>query len=143
MFGNRKKHNLGATDTLIGQGTSMEGKVKCEASLRIEGEFQGEIDSKGDIIIGEGGTARSNISAREVVIAGIVYGDITTKGRLTIMPSGQLHGNCAAQSLIIHDGGIFNGSSIMEKTEPHPLRTEAAERPSKRKEKEKEKQAAG
>lgn len=141
MFTNRKKHNLGTTDTLIGQGTSIEGKLKCEASLRIEGEFQGEIDSQGDIIIGERGIARSNISARDVVIAGIVYGDITTKGRLTITASGQLHGNCAAQSLIIHDGGIFSGSSLMEKPEPHPLRTEAAERASKRKEK--QKQAAG
>ncbi|MGO4540690.1 bactofilin family protein [Paenibacillus sp. 2TAB19] len=103
-----------ATDTLIGQGTLTEGKMVCEASLRIEGEYRGDIECKGNVIIGECGVARSNIIAQDVTVAGKVIGDITTKGRLIITASGQVNGNLYANILIVQDGGIINGSCQME-----------------------------
>jgi cytoskeletal protein CcmA (bactofilin family) len=115
MFKDSKKPNL--TDTLIGQGTHAEGKMECEAGLRIEGEFRGDIDCHGNVIIGESGIARSNIIARDVTIAGKVYGDVTTKGRLTIMATGQVHGNINAQSFVMQDGGIFTGGCRMERAQ--------------------------
>ncbi|RJE88867.1 polymer-forming cytoskeletal protein [Paenibacillus sp. 1011MAR3C5] len=103
-----------ATDTLIGQGTIAEGKIVSEANLRIEGEFRGDIECKGDVIIGECGVARSNILAQDVTLAGKLFGDIETTGRLIIAASGQLVGNVKAHSLIIQDGGMLNGSCHME-----------------------------
>ncbi|RJX39438.1 polymer-forming cytoskeletal protein [Paenibacillus pinisoli] len=105
-----------ATDTLIGQGTLAEGKIVSEANLRIEGEYRGDIECKGDVIIGECGVARSNIIAQDVTLAGKLFGDIETKGRLIITASGQLVGNVTAHSLIIQDGGMLNGSCHMEQT---------------------------
>ncbi|PWV93790.1 cytoskeletal protein CcmA (bactofilin family) [Paenibacillus cellulosilyticus] len=115
MFKDSKRLSL--TDTLIGQGTHAEGKMECEAGLRIEGEFRGDIDCHGDVIVGECGIARSNINARDVTIAGRVYGDVTTKGRLTITATGQVHGNINAQSFVMQDGGIFTGACRMERTQ--------------------------
>ncbi|XEC95539.1 polymer-forming cytoskeletal protein [Paenibacillus tarimensis] len=118
------------TDTLIGQGTSMEGKITCDAGIRIEGQFQGDIECKGDVVIGESGVATSSITAHDVTIAGIVNGDVTTRGRLTITATGQLHGNLNATSLIIQEGGIFSGKSDMMKhqtVKPKPLTAEAAD----------------
>lgn len=103
-----------AADTLIGQGTIVEGKMISEANLRIEGEYRGDIECRGNVIIGECGIARSNITARDVTLAGKLFGDIVTKGRLVITASGQLTGNINAQSLIIQDGGMINGSCHME-----------------------------
>lgn len=120
----KDKQRLSSTDTLIGQGTLVEGKMICEASLRIEGEYRGDIECKGDVIIGECGVARSNITARDVTVAGRVFGDILTKGRLIITPSGQLTGNIAAHTLIIQDGGMINGTCKMEPAsngKNHPL----------------------
>lgn len=107
-----------ATDTLIGQGTLAEGKIVSEANLRIEGEYRGDIECKGDVIIGECGVARSNIIAQDVTLAGKLFGDIETKGRLIITASGQLVGNVTAHSLIIQDGGMLNGSCHMEPADP-------------------------
>lgn len=114
MFKDNKK--LVTTDTLIGQGTLIDGKLISEAGIRIEGECHGEIECMGDVIIGECGVVKSNISAKDIIVAGKVVGDIVTKGRLTITASGQLYGNVIAHSLLIQDGGIFNGSSQMERT---------------------------
>lgn len=112
-----KKHeiNPSTTDTLIGEGSVFEGKIKSEASIRIEGQLTGDIDCTGDVTIGQKGIVRSNINARDVIIAGQVNGNVTTKGRLTIMPTGQLNGNTNSASFIIEEGGLFQGTSKMDK----------------------------
>ncbi|CAM2979357.1 polymer-forming cytoskeletal protein [Paenibacillus sediminis] len=115
MFKEFKKSTTNATHTLIGQGSEIQGILMCEANLRIEGTFQGEIECTGDIVIGEDGVARSNIIANGVIVAGKVYGDIRTQGRLTITSTGQVYGNVIASSLVIAEGGLLNGASKMEK----------------------------
>ncbi|GGD75934.1 bactofilin family protein [Paenibacillus nasutitermitis] len=101
-------------ETLIGQGTSMEGTMISEASIRIEGEYRGDIECKANVIIGECGVARSNISAKEIVVAGKVIGDVATSGRLTITSSGSVQGSIQACGLHIQDGGMFSGACHME-----------------------------
>lgn len=120
MFKENKR--VSVTDTLIGQGTHAEGKMICEAGLRIEGEYRGDIDCMGDVIIGESGIARSNINAKDVTIAGKVYGEIVTRGRLTITATGQITGNVSAHTLIIHDGGSINGSCRMDRPQENRTR---------------------
>ncbi|MBD2867954.1 bactofilin family protein [Paenibacillus arenilitoris] len=113
MFKENKRLSA-TTDTLIGQGTLGEGTLLCEANLRIEGEYRGDIDCKGDVIVGEIGVARSNITASEITIAGKVFGDIVTKGRLVITATGHLTGNITAATLIVQDGGKLDGHCRME-----------------------------
>ena len=107
------KINPGSTDTLIGVGTIIEGMLRSEASIRIEGKIIGDIEARGDVIIGENGSAQSNIIARDLVLAGNLVGSVSLSGKLTIMASGSLEGNISAQSFIIEAGGIFNGTSAM------------------------------
>jgi cytoskeletal protein CcmA (bactofilin family) len=117
MFKEKKNVQIG-TDTLIGLGSEFEGKMKCATNLRIEGKFSGQIECESNVIIGESATVHSNIVAVDVVIAGKVIGDIHAKGQLVIMPTGQLNGNFSSSSLVIHEGGIFNGTSRMENSSP-------------------------
>jgi cytoskeletal protein CcmA (bactofilin family) len=119
MFKDKTSKRLAMTDTLIGQGTVLEGKLECEAGIRIEGEFRGEIVCKGDVTIGESGIARSTIEARDVTVAGKVFGAVTTNGRLTVTASGEIHGNVDAKTLVILDGAVLNGLCLMEKALPH------------------------
>ncbi|WP_239618522.1 bactofilin family protein [Cohnella mopanensis] len=115
MFKNKKsKIDPNMTDTLIGEGTSFEGKIKSEAGIRVEGHMTGDIDCAGDITIGENGIARSDIKARNVIVAGQVIGNVAASGKLTIKASGQLHGNLSALELSIESGGIFQGTSRMD-----------------------------
>ncbi|MCM3629397.1 polymer-forming cytoskeletal protein [Paenibacillus glycanilyticus] len=144
MFKDNKR--MPSTDTLIGLGTHIEGKLICEANLRIEGEHSGDIECLGDVIIGENGMARSNIAARDITIAGKVYGEVTAKGRLTITASGQLTGSISAQAIIVQDGGVLNGTCHMERsieTRTRPLSEtvsgSGSSQPSKEQSREKEK----
>lgn len=117
MFKEKIKLSVGDTDTLIGHGTEMDGHLKSEAGIRIDGTFTGDIDCKGDLVIGEKGEANSTITARDVTIAGKVRGDVHTRGKLVITSSGQLHGDSYAATLIVQEGGVLNGSSKMERAE--------------------------
>jgi cytoskeletal protein CcmA (bactofilin family) len=128
MFkGKRNTGDLNKTDTLIGEGTVFEGKIKSEASIRIEGQITGDVDCAGDVIVGENGVVKSNIQARDVILAGTVTGNILCKGKLTIRPSGKLYGNTTAQSLIIDEGGVFQGMSKMEQNGSQPDKQEKIE----------------
>lgn len=113
MFKKKKTINPNTTDTVIGEGSHFEGRIKSEASIRVEGHINGDIECLGDVTVGENGIAKSNITARNVTIAGTVNGNVTTKGTLTITSTGQLIGNTASHSLIIAEGGIFQGQSKM------------------------------
>jgi cytoskeletal protein CcmA (bactofilin family) len=115
MFKSKKKQlNPNITDTLIGEGSQFEGRIKSEASIRIEGAVTGDMECSGDVTIGEQGVVRSNIIARNIIIAGSVHGNIMTKGILKITATGKLYGNTTAASLMIDEGGIFQGTSKME-----------------------------
>ncbi|KRF39182.1 bactofilin family protein [Paenibacillus sp. Soil787] len=115
MLGSSKTKRIDAktTDTLIGGSTICEGKIMSEASLRIEGQMNGDIECAGDITIGENAVVQSNIQARDVIVAGKVKGNVHTKGKLIVTSSGVLVGNIDVRSFIIEEGGIFQGSSAM------------------------------
>ncbi|NMO95725.1 bactofilin family protein [Paenibacillus lemnae] len=109
----KKKQAAQGPATLISQGSLVEGKLSCETDLRIDGQFQGDIESTAHVTIGEGAVARSTITAVEVIVAGTVYGDINAEEKLTITRTGQMYGDVAAASLIIMEGGVLNGASHM------------------------------
>ncbi|MGZ9583852.1 bactofilin family protein [Paenibacillus marinisediminis] len=156
MFRRKKKvksvRASGTIDTLISHGTEIEGTIHSPANLRIDGVFKGEIITQGVIVIGEKGEAHSNMTAEQIIVAGKAVGDLKSRGRLTITSSGVVCGNCECEYLIVDEGGILNGSSIIERKEdlvpiqsPKPGKTKrndkAEERKGKREEKANEKQA--
>ncbi|MDP1509765.1 polymer-forming cytoskeletal protein [Paenibacillus sp. CMAA1739] len=112
----KKKLPTPATDTLLANGTRFEGTIVAEANIRIDGHFQGDIYSTHTVVIGESAVVRSDIIARDVILAGKVFGSINTEGRLTITPTGELYGNTATPTLVISEGGILNGTSQMNQT---------------------------
>lgn len=115
MFkGNKHALNPNSTDTLIGEGSVFEGRIKSEAGVRIEGTIIGDVVCKGDITVGERGVVKSHLEARNVIIAGTVTGNVTAKEKLTILSTGKLSGNTSAASLVIEEGAVFSGSSKME-----------------------------
>lgn len=117
MFGSRKKQTaakVDATDTFIGEGTIIEGKIVTTASLRIEGTVAGDIECAGDVTVGARGNVKSNIAARNIYNAGTIEGSIAAKGKIAISSKGRVFGNISAASLHISEGAVFRGECLME-----------------------------
>lgn len=114
MFRSKEKPNPNITDTFIGEGSVFEGNIKSAASIRIEGQFIGDVTCQGDVTIGEKASVRSNISARHITLAGKVQGNVTASGKLLLLATGQLLGNLSTKELVVEMGGIFEGNSKMD-----------------------------
>jgi cytoskeletal protein CcmA (bactofilin family) len=116
MFKKDAPMTNGKVDTLIGAGTTIEGKVQANGILRVEGRIGGEVISEGDVIVGEKGEIRANIKARHVSVAGRITGNILASGRMHLMASGSLHGDIEAATIMIEEGAHFLGTCRMKES---------------------------
>ncbi len=101
-------------NSFIGEGTRFEGNIKLSGLLRIDGDFVGKIDTEGKVLIGKSGRAECSISARTVVIGGVVKGDIVCSEKLVILSSGIVLGNVHTPKMIVEEGVILNGDCVVE-----------------------------
>lgn len=100
-------------DTIIGKDTSFKGSLQAGGTLRIDGYFEGEITTKGNIVVGENGVIKATIKGRNCTVAGEVNGDISAEQKLEIVSSGKVNGNIQCENLIIGEGAVFHGTCEM------------------------------
>ncbi|HEX2916741.1 MAG TPA: polymer-forming cytoskeletal protein [Chloroflexia bacterium] len=100
-------------ETSIGSSVSMQGVLKAEGNIRIDGLFEGEIETAGNVIVGRTGKVAANIIARNVLVAGGVKGNIVAHERLEIISSGRVLGDIQMSTLYIEEGGKHHGQTKM------------------------------
>jgi cytoskeletal protein CcmA (bactofilin family) len=105
-------------ETTVGRTVSLQGVLKAEGSIRIDGVFEGEIETVANVIIGREAKVLANIKARNVLVAGRVKGNITAYERLEIVSTGGVLGDIDVGHIFIEEGGFFQGQSLMKAEEP-------------------------
>jgi len=111
----------GKIENVLGPTASYQGILKSGGNVRIDGHFDGSIETAGNVIIGEAAKVTADITAKNVQVWGAVKGNITTSGRLEILPSGRVWGEIKVTSLLIDEGGLFRGNSVMAGDEAEPF----------------------
>lgn len=106
--------------SLIGQGTTVEGKVITEGSIRIDGTVHGDVTAKANAAIGSSGILEGNLSARNVSLAGKVKGTITAAEKLVLETKSILQGDIRATRLVVDEGAVFDGRCKMEVDDGQP-----------------------
>lgn len=86
------------------KNTEIEGTLKFSGTFQIDGHFNGKINSKAILIIGENGKVESDIKIGVIIINGEVKGNIRAKDRVEINPKGRVIGTITTPSLIVKDG---------------------------------------
>ena len=105
------------SSTLITQGITLKGTVEGEGVVQVEGTVIGEFNMVGAIIVAESGRVKGPITADVVRVAGRVEGNVTAREHLRLENTGALFGDVATASLVVEDGGCFNGRSTMMKAQ--------------------------
>lgn len=100
-------------DAVIGPSSYVSGVVHLEGFSRIDGKVDGEVTANGELLIGEKGVVRANISATRVRVLGQVIGDIECEEHLELGRGAEVHGNIKSPSLVIEDGVMFQGFCTM------------------------------
>ncbi|HLB61834.1 MAG TPA: polymer-forming cytoskeletal protein [Actinomycetota bacterium] len=102
--------------TIVGKGAKLEGTVVSAGSLRIDGQVKGQITAEGDVMLSVDSQVEADIRANNVSVAGRFKGNIVVKGRAELARGGRVDGNVTSKALVVEDGSIFNGQSIMDQS---------------------------
>jgi cytoskeletal protein CcmA (bactofilin family) len=100
--------------SLIGSGTTVEGKVTTEGSIRIDGKVIGDVIAKTNAAIGAGGMLEGNLRARNISLSGSVKGTVTAQEKLILENRSVLQGDIRATRLVVDEGASFNGQCSMD-----------------------------
>lgn len=109
---NKFKNEL--VNTVIGEDSSFKGILHTQRSVRIEGSFEGEINSQGEVYIGEKSKIKANIFGRRVEISGEVIGNVEASAGLHICRTGKVYGDLTGDQLLIEEGAIYKGRVNMD-----------------------------
>lgn len=101
--------------TVLGNTTRLYGTLTFSDSLKINGYFEGEIESKGILFIEEGSHVVADIKASEVIIGGRVEGNVSAENKVEMLETCHLSGNIKTKKLRIADGVSFEGKCEMIK----------------------------
>lgn len=106
-----------ASDTpsvnLIGAGTVIQGDIKTNGDIRIDGTLTGSISVKGKLVIGVSGSVDGEISCQNADISGTVKGKVTVAELLALKASSKLTGDIITNKIAIEPGAMFSGSCSM------------------------------
>ena len=114
-------------ETVIGGQTRFKGNVKTNKPIRIDGVFEGDIDSTNLVLITEGGRVKGNIKCSELQLKGSGEGTANCTELMQFASTGSFAGDITVGSLITVPGAFFNGSCRMIKAAAPEEKPEASE----------------
>jgi cytoskeletal protein CcmA (bactofilin family) len=104
----------GSEVTIVGAAAKLEGTVVSAGSLRIDGQVKGQIQADGDVTLSPQSQVEADIRAQNVSVAGRFKGNIIVKGKAHLARGGRIEGNITSKTLVVEEGGVFHGQSLMD-----------------------------
>ena len=103
-------------NTIIGQNISIEGSIRGEENIVLEGHIKGDIElEKHDFIVGSKGRFEGDIRAQNVNISGLVMGSVKTKGKVELTKEADFIGDIRAKNFLMEEGAYFKGSIELDR----------------------------
>jgi cytoskeletal protein CcmA (bactofilin family) len=100
-------------NTVIGSGSSIRGTLMITGTLKIDGEFEGDILNCDRLEVGEHGLMRADVEVKDALILGRVIGNIRALGIVDMKTGAKVEGDVAALSVVMEPGVYFSGRCTM------------------------------
>ena len=107
----------GGTDTLglepkatvLARDDTLSGKLVLTGSGQVLGNFSGQIECDGDLLVGPEAHVEADIRGSRITVSGLVRGNIIASNRLKITSTGRLEGDATVGALVVQEGGVHYG----------------------------------
>jgi excisionase family DNA binding protein len=101
-------------EKILDVDATMQGSLifSDPVNLRINGEFDGNLTTKGSLIIGETASVKAQIKGEHVAISGKVNGTIKADN-IKLYSSAEVYGDIYGAAVSIEEGAVFNGRCQM------------------------------
>jgi cytoskeletal protein CcmA (bactofilin family) len=121
--------NNGKINSIM-EGTSIEGEIKSDSNIRIDGRVKGTINVRGRLIVGTSGLVEGDVTCQSSDIEGTVNGKITCQDLLSLKATAKLSGDIITKKLAIEPGAIFTGNcsmggGVVKEMSPAGMRSDA------------------
>ena len=117
MFGNSKKESgkSGAPSATpshalnsITQGAVIEGHIKADSDIRVDGKIKGKLHCTFKVIIGPTGHVDGEIRCKNAVVEGKFTGLLEVEELLNVRETAHIEGDVNVNKLIVQSGAAFN-----------------------------------
>jgi len=122
MFSKKKQKELlrATINTLIGEGTTIEGTIHFKGGLHVVGSVNGGIRSDDEdsvLIVSEDSLVTGDIKVSHLIVNGQIDGNVFVNGKVELFDQARINGDVHYQSLELPVGAVVNGNLINEASE--------------------------
>lgn len=103
-----------AAVNLISQGTEITGDIKSAGDIRIDGILNGNMITKGKVVIGPTGRVKGEVECKNSEVSGLIDGKITVSQLLNLKAASKIIGTIITSKLSIEPGALFTGNCTMK-----------------------------
>ena len=97
----------------LGENVVFKGDLSFDGTVRIDGKFEGHVNTNDTLIIGETGDVVAEIVAGTVICKGRIKGTIVAATRVEMHASSKVVGDVQSPSLTMELGAVLDGNCDM------------------------------
>lgn len=113
-------------ETVLGANSTLEGTLRSNTNVRLDGAFTGTLEITGNVLVGETAKINADINAKNISIAGAVRGNVSGK-KVQLLRTGRIWGDIRATALTTEEGAFIDGKITMVGHETAPTAEPEAE----------------
>src|SRR5215212_6302241 len=110
---NKAAEGTSSSINLIGAGTVIEGDIRSNGDIRIDGTVYGSVSSKSKVVIGTTGVIEGDVNSQNADVSGTVKGKTTITELLFLKSTSKIIGDLVTGKLVVEVGATFTGSCNM------------------------------
>jgi cytoskeletal protein CcmA (bactofilin family) len=95
------------------KGSTVDGKIKVNGSIRIDGKLKGEVEATDAVIVGETGIIEGDIKAKETNVSGKCTGQISVEDCVILHAAAEINGDIKCKKLVVDEGVVIDGNISM------------------------------
>jgi len=101
-------------NAFLGVGTTYRGRLDFTGSVRIDGVFEGEVESEGTLVVGREASISGQVRVGQLVLGGTLSGEVTATTRVVLHKTARFTGSLRTPALSVEEGAVLEGQVRME-----------------------------
>ncbi|WP_432734632.1 bactofilin family protein [Maridesulfovibrio sp. FT414] len=114
-------------NAFLGSGTDYQGKLNFQGAVRIDGNFSGEVESEGTLVVGKEARVEGVLRVGQLVLSGKVTGEVFAREKVVLHKTANLQGNLITPVLVVEEGAVLEGRVTMGSTASQATETQDQE----------------
>jgi cytoskeletal protein CcmA (bactofilin family) len=95
--------------TVIGPDATFKGELTFEKGLRLQGKFEGRINTQGRLHIAKEARLSADVEAGAIIVEGEVKGNLVASDKIELKNSARYEGDIQAAKLVVDEGASLSG----------------------------------